>query len=147
MRLNRRQAFTHVVRRPIETEAQAIFNSVLSPYCPGRLLAVCTSSAADDLRNDIRASLRAGESRSSIETALYRRFGDGIRAEPPMRGAGLMLWLAPPALLAASGWWLLTSVRRWSTRPPTVRDESSSDRLTRFDETLQKRLEAELDSL
>lgn len=135
------------VTRSVEAEAQAVFHHVLSPYCPGRLLAVCTSAAADDLRDEIRASLRAGESRSSIETDLYRRFGDEIRAEPPLRGAGLLLWLTPPALLAGSGWWLLRSVRRWSAGHRAIRDTSSTDNLPRFDEALEERLQAELDAL
>jgi cytochrome c-type biogenesis protein CcmH/NrfF len=133
--------------RLVEADAQAIFHRVLSPYCPGLLLSACTSGAAEVLREEVRAALRAGEPRTSVEAALYQRFGDGVRAEPTMRGIGLLLWIAPLVLLAASGWWLLSTVRRWSAAPPHARDGGAAEPPPLFDDALEERLRAELDTL
>jgi cytochrome c-type biogenesis protein CcmH/NrfF len=130
----------------VEKEAQAIFRRVLSPYCPGLLLASCTSGAADVLRNEIRASLAQGIPPDAVEAALYRRFGDRIRAEPPMRGVGLLLWLVPLAALTGSGWWLVHTLRRWSPHEPSSSVARPDPRPT-FETALKERLQAELDAL
>jgi cytochrome c-type biogenesis protein CcmH len=101
----------------VETRAQGIFRSVMSPYCPGQLLATCPSSAADELRDQIRADLRAGRSASDIESALYRRFGDGVRATPAARGTGLLVWIVPALLFLAGG--VIYGIWLRRTSPPT----------------------------
>lgn len=95
------------------SQAEKIFRSVMSPYCPGLLLADCPSPAAFELRADIRRRLDAGESAADIEQDLYRRFGDSIRAAPAPTGWGAVLWTAPVALAASLGLliWLLARSR------------------------------------
>ena len=83
-------------------DAQQIFTSVMSPYCPGLLLADCPSPAAFELRADIRKRLDAGESPADIERELYHRYGEVIRAVPPAQGWGRVLWIAPAVVLALS---------------------------------------------
>ena len=93
-------------------DAQTIFTSVMSPYCPGRLLADCPSSAAFELRADILRRLESGESVADVERDLYRKFGDSIRAVPPPRGWGRVLSVAPAIALALSGGALLWFLAR-----------------------------------
>ena len=69
-------------------DAQKIFTSVMSPYCPGRLLADCPSSAAFELRAEILGRLESGESDADVERDPYGKFGDSIRAVPPAMGWG-----------------------------------------------------------
>jgi cytochrome c-type biogenesis protein CcmH len=107
---------------PVETEAQAIFGRVMSPYCPGQLLARCPSPAADALRDAIRRDLRAGRTAEAIEADLYRRFGDGVRAIPPARGTGVIVWATPAVLLAAGGLVYVRWLRR--CRPTVTPDDA-----------------------
>lgn len=64
----------------VDTNAQRLFSQLMSPYCPGLLLADCPSQDAFDLRAEIRARLAAGETPAQVEEALYARFGESIRA-------------------------------------------------------------------
>jgi cytochrome c-type biogenesis protein CcmH len=122
-----------------EDEAGRIFSHVMSPYCPGKLLADCTSPAAADLRAEIRARLEAGEDADAVERDLYARFGDSIRAVP---GAGTrtgrVLRIAPGVALLASlvavAWYLK---RRQGNR--------ASPREITADPELERRLERELE--
>lgn len=45
-------------------QAHQIFYQTLSPFCPGRLLSDCPSTAATELKDKIRIKLNAGESRA-----------------------------------------------------------------------------------
>jgi cytochrome c-type biogenesis protein CcmH/NrfF len=121
-------------------EAQAIFTSVMSPYCPGLLLADCPSAAAFELRADIRRRLDGGESRAAIEQDLYHRYGDVIRAVPPATGWGTVLRAAPAAALALS----LGALTWWLSRRRAV-DETASAGAA--DPAIEERLQQELDEL
>ncbi len=105
---------------PADTSAEAdkLFHRVMSPYCPGRVLATCGSGAADTLRQEIRQELAAGKPAAEIEAELYYRFGDSIRGEPQTTGVGLLAWVFPAAVFALTGVWLVTWLRR-ARRPET----------------------------
>lgn len=79
--------------RTADEEASALFDRVMSPFCPGLRLADCPSTGAAELRAAIRARLAAGEPAAAVETQLYAAFGDRIRSEPPARGIGLLAWI------------------------------------------------------
>ena len=77
-------------------EAQRIFSEVMSPYCPGKVLADCTSLQAAELRAEIRKRLDAGETAEEILNGLYARFGEEIRPAPPVDSPwGRFLWTVP----------------------------------------------------
>jgi len=105
---------------PADTNAEAdkLFHRVMSPYCPGKVLATCGSGQADELRQEVRRELAAGKPADEIEAALYYRFGDSIRSEPKKSGVGLVAWVVPAVLLLATGTWLVLWLRR-ARRPIT----------------------------
>lgn len=96
----------------VDQAADRLFNTVMSPYCPGKLLATCGSGQADTLRQEIRQDLAAGKPADEIEAGLYYRFGDSIRSEPQARGVGLVAWVFPAVLLLGTGAWLVLWLRR-----------------------------------
>ncbi len=104
----------------VETAASRLFNSTMSPFCPGLLLANCPSPQAGVLRDTIRAWIAAGVPADSIRAVLLALYGEEVRATPPARGFGLLAWLVPGAVLAVGavgvGWWLRRATRR--TPPP-----------------------------
>jgi cytochrome c-type biogenesis protein CcmH len=131
-----------IASQPDDVDAQAarIFSHVMSPFCPGKLLADCTSPAAADLRDEIRQRLKAGESLDAVENHLYARFGDSIRAVPSAGSTwGRFLRLAPLVVLglslAAIAWFL-------SRRQPALKSPRDAVR----DADLERRLEDELEN-
>lgn len=109
----------------VDVEADRLFHRVMSPYCPGRVLATCGSSAADVLRQEVRRDLAAGQPADEVEAELYRRFGDAIRGEPKAAGVGLLAWVLPAAMLVVTAGWLITWLRR-ARRPRTASPEIAS---------------------
>ena len=99
--------------------AREVINRTMSPFCPGLLLANCTSLSADSLRRAILARAEAGESRKSIEGDLIATYGESVRAAPEARGFGLVAWLMPAVLLVsmvnAVDW--LARISPWLSSP------------------------------
>jgi cytochrome c-type biogenesis protein CcmH len=85
----------------IEQEARAneIINEFMSPFCPGRLLRDCPSSAASELKQKIRDQIAQGKSRAEVEAFLVSLYGNQVWAAPPTSGFGLVAWIAPAAFL------------------------------------------------
>jgi len=61
-----------------EEIARDLAHDLMSPYCPGRTIASCSSQQARDLEDEILQQAQAGKSRQEIEQALVQRFGDEI---------------------------------------------------------------------
>ncbi len=118
----------------VETKASQIFNTVMSPFCPGRLLANCPSTAAHDLQDEIRKQLHEGTSVEDITAALYARYGDEIRSAPEATGFGLLAWTIPGVFFLVVGIALMVWIRK-TTRggeivvEPTVRLDAESAKL------------------
>jgi cytochrome c-type biogenesis protein CcmH len=55
------------------------------------------------MRNIIREQIQAGKSREEIINYFVERYGDYVLMNPPVRGPGTVVWLAPVALLLVVG--------------------------------------------
>jgi cytochrome c-type biogenesis protein CcmH/NrfF len=85
----------------IHPEAKAAIDGLWSPYCPGMMLAVCTSSGGAMLRDSAQSWALQGLSADSIIERVVREYGEEYRAEPPAAGTGLLAWVIPPLILLA----------------------------------------------
>ena len=85
----------------IHPEARAAIDGLWSPYCPGMMLAVCTSPGGAMLRDSAQAWASQGLSSDSIIERVVREYGAEYRAEPLAAGTGLMAWVIPPVVLLA----------------------------------------------
>jgi cytochrome c-type biogenesis protein CcmH/NrfF len=110
-----------------EETARDLSHDLMSPYCPGRTIASCSSQAARDLEDEILQQAQAGKSREEIEQALVARFGEeiiGYAGRPVVLYGSAVAALVAAVLLVFVGWkW----VRR--ARPvegAAVRPESGS---------------------
>ncbi|MDC0358962.1 cytochrome c-type biogenesis protein CcmH [Oligoflexia bacterium] len=72
-----------------------VYSSVMSPFCPGRLLSDCPSKSAAELKHRVRSQLASGLSVEEVLDQLYLEFGDEMRALPKGEGFGLMAWVIP----------------------------------------------------
>ncbi len=127
----------------IDTEARKIFDSVLSPYCPGRTISNCPSPQADVLRETIKEKVAAGEPADEIREELYATFGEELRTIPRARGFGLFAWIVPGLVFLAGGWTVVSLIRRTKIDKPG----SSESIPAKIDAESDARLKAELAEL
>ncbi|HEU5206680.1 MAG TPA: cytochrome c-type biogenesis protein CcmH [Gaiellaceae bacterium] len=73
----------------------------------------------------IRARIAAGDSEQEIKDALVAEFGEGVLAEPPGGGFGLLAWLLPLGALAGGAVAVAFLVRRWSRRRTADGDDEA----------------------
>ena len=56
------------------------------------------------MRAEVRQQIAAGQKPEAIRDWMIGRYGEWVSFEPDMRGAGLLLWLAPLLVFLASIW-------------------------------------------
>ena len=109
-------ADSSVVRGLDDTEAQRLFNLLMSPFCPGLTLAQCPSPGADSLRQAIRSRLALGQTPRAITAAYVADWGEQMLGAPPVRDWGVLLWMLPGVLLLVGGFVLTAWLRRLRRR-------------------------------
>lgn len=75
--------------------AYKLSHDLMSPFCPGRTLAACTSPQAESLRMWMIVQEASGRSREDVEAELLERYGDVLRAAPRATGFGLAVYVFP----------------------------------------------------
>jgi cytochrome c-type biogenesis protein CcmH len=97
---------------PLDKRAVAVYQDILSPFCPGRSLNDCPSSKAQELKTDIRQKLEQGIAEDQILNEVFSTFGDQYRAIPKNTGFGRLVWLAPAAFLVVGAFGILAMAQR-----------------------------------
>jgi cytochrome c-type biogenesis protein CcmH len=130
----------------LEREARAIEATLIAPCCFIQQVSVHRSAAADEVRHDIRARLRAGQTRKEILAAYVAQYGTRVLAEPPKAGFALTLYVIPVVLLVASIGLVVVVLRRYTSahRPDALAAEGCSRSVAR---QLENRLDDELRDL
>lgn len=90
----------------------ALSHELMSPFCPGRTLAACTSPQAAELRQWILLQEAAGADREEVITILEERYGNVIRSTPEVEGWGLAAWFLPVGVLVVGGLLVFWVLRR-----------------------------------
>jgi cytochrome c-type biogenesis protein CcmH/NrfF len=93
--------------------AHELARDLMSPFCPGRTLAECSSPDAGAVREEIRDRLRNGEEPASIRARIEARFGDHVIGVPRERFG----WALPILVLVAGAGALVFALRRLLQRP------------------------------
>ena len=83
----------------VHPEAKAAIDQLWSPYCPGMMLEVCTSSGGAMMRDSIQRMAVGGMESEAIVEAMVREYGEQYRAQPLRSGTGLWAWLLPPVVI------------------------------------------------
>lgn len=95
--------------------------------CQNETLAASHADLALDLREQIRAQLRAGHSPQQIRDFMVERYGDFVLYRPRFGLRTLLLWLGPFALLLLAAASLVFTIRRRAAAPPE-RELSADER-------------------
>jgi len=124
----------------VDREARKIFETVMSPYCPGRTIANCPSPDAADLQEAIRDALGEGQTPEQVKEDLFATFGDGIRSVPRASGFGLVAWVIPGAAILLGALliarWMRKTGKELLAAPERAPSELDSERKARLDAAL-----------
>jgi cytochrome c-type biogenesis protein CcmH len=82
-----------------EARAVELMERLRCIQCQGQSIHDSDAPIAQAMRHEVREQIAAGKSSTEIEGWLVQRYGDWISFTPPMKGRGLLLWLAPLLLL------------------------------------------------
>jgi cytochrome c-type biogenesis protein CcmH len=103
----------------LDDRVYAVASQLMCPVCAGQTVAESDSAVAREMRDVIRAKLRAGETPQAIVQFFVGQFGESVLAEPPRRGLSLLLYLGPAAGTAGGLAVAAVYIRRWTlTRRP-----------------------------
>jgi cytochrome c-type biogenesis protein CcmH len=130
-------------KHPTLTEMEGL---IMCPTCKGQTLEESTAPAADRVRAFIKARIRAGDTRSEIENKLVAQYGQGILAEPPRHGFGLLAWVLPLAGIGLGAVVLGVLAWRWSKGcgPREPEPDPAANGRVRLDPELERKLDEEL---
>jgi cytochrome c-type biogenesis protein CcmH len=94
---------------------RAVASRLRCPVCQNESVADSPSALAAQMRELIRARLAQGDPPEAVLDYFVARYGEWILLEPPRRGWGWALWLAPGVLLGG-GLLLLARYLRGAVR-------------------------------
>jgi len=77
-------------------EAAEAIGKLWSPYCPGFMLEVCSSTQGAALRDSIQTMAEQGATSEEIVDWMEANHGEEYLAVPRGGGASLLAWVAPP---------------------------------------------------
>ena len=92
----------------------AITSELRCLVCQNQTIADSHADLAQDLREQVRAQLRAGRTDQEIIDYMTARYGDFVLYRPPMKAKTVLLWFAPAILMFGGLGWLTLILRRRS---------------------------------
>ena len=114
-------AQTAVAQQPVtDDQVNKVAKGLYCPVCESTPLDVCPTQACMDWRAQIRDLLAQGETEEQIQAYFAQRFGDGVLAEPPRRGANLILWFFPVVAVVVGGSFFSRYLRGLKLQQPAV---------------------------
>lgn len=92
-----------VTEDPLERQMLDIAKDLRCAVCQNQPISESNADLARDMRDIVREQIQAGKSREEIMNYFVERYGDYVLMNPPKRGPGAIVWLAPLALLLVVG--------------------------------------------
>lgn len=83
----------------IEQRMLRITSEMRCLVCQNQTIADSHSGLAEDLREEVRAMLRKGQSDEQIVRFMTDRYGDFVLYRPPVKSTTWLLWFGPGLLL------------------------------------------------
>lgn len=97
-----------------EVEAVRLMHSLRCIQCQGQSIADSDAVMAGTMRAEVRQQIAAGQKPQDIRSWMIDRYGEWVSFEPDMKGAGLLLWVAP-FLISFVAIWLARGLFRRRT--------------------------------
>jgi cytochrome c-type biogenesis protein CcmH len=103
---------TAVLPVALEKEARQIERMLIAPCCWLAPVSEHASPASEEVKQQIRDWLGRGMTRQQVLDAFVERYGARILAEPPSKGAGRHLYVAPWLVFGLSAIGLVVLVKK-----------------------------------
>jgi cytochrome c-type biogenesis protein CcmH len=87
-----------------EAEAMRLMHGLRCIQCQGQSIADSDAAMAGTMRAEVRQQIASGQSPQAIRSWMIDRYGEWVSFEPDMKGAGLLLWIAPFLMFFAAIW-------------------------------------------
>lgn len=127
----------------IEGPARELEAVLIAPCCFSQQVSVHHSPAADQVRQDIRTRLSAGETRQQILDAYVSQHGKRILAQPPAEGIAHLLYILPPLAFVLTAALVVAILRRFTASrasEPRVAGATALPLDARYSEELDEQL-------
>ncbi len=82
-----------------EQRALTLMREIACLVCDGQAIAESDAPVAVRMRAQVRAAVAEGLSDDAVRARMAERYGQAALLRPSARGAGLVLWLAPLAIV------------------------------------------------
>ncbi|MCB0358164.1 MAG: cytochrome c-type biogenesis protein CcmH [Bdellovibrionales bacterium] len=128
----------------LDVRATAMFDQIMSPYCPAVTLSACTSPNARALRDSIRTWMKEGQSDAEIQARLIETYGQGVMGVPSSKGFGIIGWIMPLVGMIAGAILLGYILRRAVHREQSVEAATAGAPAGAIDDELKKKIEADV---
>lgn len=110
----------------LEARARALSRGLRCLVCRNESIDESHADLAHDVRVLLRERLLAGDSDAAAIRFITDRYGDFVLLDPPLKGATMVLWMAPPVVLVlACGGVLLAARRRRAVPAPLSAEEQA----------------------
>ncbi|MFD2795804.1 cytochrome c-type biogenesis protein CcmH [Promicromonospora vindobonensis] len=86
-------------------QTRAVASTLRCPSCVGEHVADSTSPVAESMRLVVAEQLDAGRSPDQVRAWFADAYGDDVLLEPPRRGPGWALWVAPLVVVGTAALW------------------------------------------
>jgi cytochrome c-type biogenesis protein CcmH len=119
----------------LEARARALSQELRCVVCQNQSIDDSSAPVAKDLRRLVRAQLLDGKSDQQVLDHVVARYGTFVLLRPPVTWSTLLLWLAPAALILATGLvlWRRADRRRGEApvEPLSAREAAALERVLR----------------
>lgn len=132
------------VRTVTQNEVTEVARQLWCPLCSGVRLDTCELKACEQMRQEIKFKLEAGEDVESIKADFLAQYGPQILGEPPREGFNWLAWILPVVALAGSAIFLLIRGRSLFVQQQRVPAAPAADAAATADDRYARQLEEEL---
>ena len=117
-----------------EARARALFAQVRCLVCQNESIDDSEAELAHDLRQVVRAQVRAGRSDDEIKAFLVARYGEFVLLRPSFSVGNAALWLGPFLVVALGGLLLVARLRSREPQPEAELEAAEVERLRRLED-------------
>lgn len=102
----------------LDAEVRRLASQLRCPRCQGLSIADSPDDLAVQMNVVIREQLVEGRTPEEIRNYFVSRYGEWVLLKPEPSGFNLVAYLGPLVAMLAGAGFLITRVRRWTTRAP-----------------------------
>lgn len=122
----------------LEARARALSTHLRCMVCQNQSIDDSDAQLAKDLRVLVRERVAAGDTDDEVIDFLVARYGEFVLLKPRLQGQTLILWLAPPVLLAAAGFGAFLAWRRRAAAKSPAETGLTPEEQARLDALLER---------